>query len=613
MASKSTITIREFLNYTNINMQESMLPVSQDLANMLSTENNINDLDYVKKTKPCILSRDILGHLDDIRSSKLEELYNDQFYDIGFMKYLTDLTCPIFYPVDGEYNTTFVKTWLKNFKKIGAASAEGVAIQGSITDQQGEGLFVIKAPRSQNDDLAHEAVVGYALAPLRALIPNFSWVYGVLRCSIPLLTDGDKKLSSWCEDVENPVTYVVYEKIPGKNLKSFVKTCTADEFLCIYLQIIFSLIMAENYCGFTHYDLHYENIIVRPLTDYADIIYDLGNDVKVVLNTKYIATFIDYGFSRVEFDGRTSGRYGFEGFSIYGDKSYIMFDIFKVLCFCCSVLENGNHKAYDVSRDLLKFFTNENIHDFISELGGKNGIQYSLPYQLGFSINVNRLIEFIYSKFKLPFLKTIDEVFQGDNVLNCEYQICMSNSELDNIIHIDETKDINTIEAYYIAMKNGVVSMTQKQNFKKKFKDTLISEFYHNLRPKLKEIDAELRSTSVTMVFSNPKLAIINSKNNSILREFRYYVEHLMNIIAMYNDILYDYNMVIDVTKYLQLDPKDIIESRDRFVLSSKKYIMEYYDSLKLNVDNIRKLDIKDKWYKNILPTYIDSITILTE
>lgn len=608
-----SVTITEFLNYTNINMEESRLPSSVGLAETLSRENVKNDLEYTKKTKPCIISKSILKHLDDIRSSELQELYNDQFFDIGFMKYLTDLSCPIFYPVDGEHNTTFVKTWLKNFKKIGANSVEGVAIQGSITDEPNEGLFVIKAPRSQNDDLAHEAVVGYALAPLRALIPNFSWVYGVLRCSIPLLTDNDTKLSTWCEDVENPVTYVVYEKVPGVSLKTFIKTCTGEELLSIFLQIVFSLMMAENYCGFTHYDLHYENIIVRPLTEHADIIYDLGNGVKVALNTKYIATFIDYGFSRVEFDGRTSGRYGFEGFSIYGDKSFIMFDIFKVLCFCCSVLVDGNYKAYNMSRDLLSYFTKEDSLTFIGELGSKYGIQYSLPYQLDSRYSTTRLIEFVYSNFDLKFLKTMDEIFAGDNVLNCEYQLCMSQSELDDILHIDENKDFETIESYYIGMKNGIVSILQKQNFKKKFKDRLISEFYFNLRSKLREIDIELRSTAITMVFADSKLAAINSKNKSILREYRYYVEHIIDIIAMYNDIIHDYNMLIDVTKYLQLDPNDIIQTKERFIQSSRKYIMEYYDSLKTNLKYIKEVDISDKWYKAILPTYVNSITILTD
>lgn len=608
----SLMTTVDFLNYSNINIEESNLPISITTSNMLSKENIKNDLEYVKKTKPCIISKSVLGHLDDIRTSNLEELYNEQFFDIGFMKYLTDLTCPIFYPVDGEHNTTFVKTWLKNFKKIGANSAEGIALQGSITDDPNEGLFVIKAPRTQNDDLAHEAVVGYALAPLRSLIPNFSWVYGVLRCSIPLLTDGDKKLSSWCNDVENPVTYVVYEKIPGVNLRTFVKTCTEQEFLCILMQIIFSLIMAERYCGFTHYDLHYENIIVRPLKENADIIYDLGDDTKVVLNTKYIATFIDYGFSRVEFDGRTSGRYGFEGFSIYGDKSYIMFDIFKVLCFSCSVLINGNYKATNIALDLLRFFTNDDVRVFLAELGGKNGLQYSLPYQLGFSYTTKNLIKYIYSKFDISFMRTMEELFAGDNVLNCEYQLCMTNAELDKIIHIDENESFDSIESYYIAMKNGVINILQRQKFREKFKNSLISEFYYNLRPKLKEISAELKTTSVTMVFSNAKIAAVNSKNNSILREFRYYVEHIVDIIGMYNDIVHDYDMLIEVTKNLQLDPKDILESRERFVNSCRRYILEYYESLKLNLKYIKELNMKDKWYKTVLPTYVESINIAT-
>jgi hypothetical protein len=604
------ITTREFLWYTNLSFEEAENKTARDISKLLMLENNKKDLEYVKQVKPCLIRQNILEHLDDIRESNLMELYGDQFYDIGFMKYLTDLTCPIFYPIGGQHNTTMVKTWLKNFRKFGEPSVEGIAIEGSITNKN-EGLFVIKAPRDINDNLAHEAIVGYALAPLRASIPNFSWIYGVLRCSMPLLVDRDSKIASWCDDTSNPVTYVVYEKIPGVNFKKFIKTCSPEDFMNAYMQILYSLVMADNYCGFTHYDLHYENIIMRPLTEVSDIIYNDGNK-KVVISTKNIATFIDYGFSRVEFDGRTSGKYGFESFSIFGDKSYVMFDAFKILCFSCATMISNSSPAKDTGLKLLKFFIGEEDPiTFLLETGEKNKIMYSLPYQLGQDIYMHELIKYIdNSGLPLGFRKSLEDIFQGDNVLNCEYQNCMSSSTLDKILHIEDTEDFKDIRTYYVAMKNNVVSSEQRSKFKIRYKRELVREFYGELRTKLKEIDAELSTTAITMVFNNSAIAAINSKNQSILREYRKYVEHVIDIIAMYNDIVHDYDMLIEITDHLDLESEEIENARDEFVRSSKRSIMEYYDNLKLNMEFLRPLNLENNWYRKILPTYITSINI---
>jgi len=597
------ISATDILYYTNINVKDQ----KDNVSNLLSKENDMNDLEYVKKTKPCVISKDILGHLDSLRESDLLELYNDQFYDIGFMSYLTDLTCPIFYPVDGEQNTTFVKTWLNSFRKIGEASAEGIAIEGSITNKK-DGLFVIKAPRKHDDKLAHEAVVGYALAPLRAVIPNFSWVYGVLRCSIPVLTGPKDDIKTWCSDTD-PVTYVVYEKIPGVNLRKYMASCTGAEYLNAILQIIYSLVVAEMYCGFTHYDLHYENIIMRPLTEMSDIIYDVGNH-KIALSTRHIATFIDYGFSRVEFDGRTSGRYGFESFSIFGDRSYLMFDIFKLVSFCCLEATKKEYECKHIAKELLRFFTYDDIPTFLHQVGYGNGILFSLPYQIGNEINISDFISYIYEKFNPGFLKYPEQIPPGELVLNCEYQKCMTSNELDAILHIDSNDDYKDIQSYYIAMKNNIVNDRQRHVFREKIKREYIKTYYDVLRQKLKRLDELIKTTPITMAFNNPNIAIVNAKNQRILIEYRKYIEKVIAIVSEYNDIKNMFDILIEVSQDLSLRHDDIEESRENFVLSSKRKILEYIDNIKKNVASLSGSNIKDKWYSNILPTYISSLTL---
>jgi hypothetical protein len=125
--------------------------------------------------------REILGHLniDNIRDLPPLHKYDGQIACL-VQAILNRAEPANLFSLD---NRERLRTYITQLQQIGDPSIEGYALNANS-------LFVIKAPRNpQNDDILHEAVVGLQLNRLRELIPNFMYVYGLARCSPPVLED----------------------------------------------------------------------------------------------------------------------------------------------------------------------------------------------------------------------------------------------------------------------------------------------------------------------------------------------------------------------------------------------------------------------------------------
>lgn len=201
--------------------------------------------------------------------------------------------------------TRRVHQWLSSIKQVGNESVAGYALRTGIKPT--DDLFVIKAPRSPSiDDLIHEAAVGfYVTNPLREYLPNFVYTYSVFFCSPPALQD--RKALTWCSGSSNNVTYLVLENVRDSvSLGEFLLTCTGEEFIEIYIQVLNALNAAYKFRDFTHYDLHVYNVLIRQLNNIVSIPYygtmPLSHPPPRFITSKIIATIIDFGFSHFKYD-----------------------------------------------------------------------------------------------------------------------------------------------------------------------------------------------------------------------------------------------------------------------------------------------------------------------
>lgn len=306
---------------------------------------------------------------------------------------------------------------------------------GSAETNIGKDLFILKTSRNEkgNNMLIHEATIATLIInAMRMYIPNFAIVYGLFECAPPIFDE--KNVSTWCTDKRNQSPYVVYENIPHDvTFEQYCRRCTFKEFICAYLQLIHSLEFAYDYCGFTHYDAHGSNILMRKILapssdEKGSNIGSLASPMFIVPSSssavsaaaqsssavssaqsasvpdfwiKYpaplsqkelkdrwircpggkIPTFIDYGvaYIYVSIDSKAMhiGYPTSQDFR-YPDKSHPFHDLYKLLCFSIQYMaDSGNNECLKRTVPLLSFFNDVETYQQIIALQ-RNWI-YDLP------------------------------------------------------------------------------------------------------------------------------------------------------------------------------------------------------------------------------------------
>jgi hypothetical protein len=132
----------------------------------------------------------------------------------------------------------------------------------------------------------HEAFVGtHVLNQLSKFIPNFAYIFGLYK---------------------NKDTYnVATEFIRGETLNDYINSdrFSFREFLFIVLQLCLALQVAQNMCGFVHYDLSPWNIVLQRVDTVKTFDYILAHNRIIQIRTKIIPVIIDFGKSHVIYKG----------------------------------------------------------------------------------------------------------------------------------------------------------------------------------------------------------------------------------------------------------------------------------------------------------------------
>jgi serine/threonine protein kinase len=134
----------------------------------------------------------------------------------------------------------------------------------------------------------HEAFVGImSINKLLKFIPNFSYIFGLY------------------ENKEKKSYNVVSEFINGETLFDYINSAhfSVSEFIFIVLQLCLALEVAQNTCGFVHYDLTPWNIIIQRIDEPKLFDYILSHKRVVRVSTSCIPVIIDYGKSHVIHQG----------------------------------------------------------------------------------------------------------------------------------------------------------------------------------------------------------------------------------------------------------------------------------------------------------------------
>jgi len=285
-------------------------------------DENAKDKGFSKFTKESYENHDITKIYPgcDVNSNpQRSEIFKMDYRDLFNISQLEYLSCYIMIKYRNEIinKINAGEDWLYGMRSM---SRDSPVYTG---DEELGNYFIVKITDQKkihentkpSDEVIHEALIGIlGTNKMRSMIPNFSYVYGTF--TIP-------KCPSY---PDNTCNVTIYERIIGKVFKDFIKSCNFIEFINCILQVALSLLVSSRNIDFTHYDLHIENLVIKPLMEMINITYESYD-----LRTPFVATFIDYGSSYIKIGSESYGRGGMEYYGILPRESFWIMDVGKLI------------------------------------------------------------------------------------------------------------------------------------------------------------------------------------------------------------------------------------------------------------------------------------------
>ena len=202
------------------------------------------------------------------------------------------------------------------------------------------------------------------LNKLRYYLPNFMMTYGQFKCIKPSVSTEKIYFKKMFHPKGNYVNYTLYERIVGISLETYLTSYKLkyETFINCFVQLLFALEKAQEKCGFTHFDLHYDNIILKESNISEYDVYCNGVKYTVEIDD-YIPVIIDYGHACVKkYNGNTYRYIGYGDFPEHGMMNFIVpgYDMYKIMYFCIYKLyreiQNNSEKTSSESKKILNMF-----------------------------------------------------------------------------------------------------------------------------------------------------------------------------------------------------------------------------------------------------------------
>lgn len=166
--------------------------------------------------------------------------------------------------------TVNVPHWLDyDFKHFGTPSLTTQAQLGEVTlstikNTNIQVVVKINVSSDEEEMFIREADIGIRLGHATRSIPSFAKTMGALDCNVyqdPISKSFDFR--QMCVATGMPANYIFMELVKGTSFSKFVedRSTSQHRILCALGQLFLGLEYAKRKVGFTHYDLHLQNII----------------------------------------------------------------------------------------------------------------------------------------------------------------------------------------------------------------------------------------------------------------------------------------------------------------------------------------------------------------
>jgi hypothetical protein len=468
------------------------------------------------------------------------------------------------FSIGDKYLNLKIKNYIKDLRTIGAQSVNGYAFIANL--KNGSDFFVVKTSKYiENDsELIHELVVGlYGTNNLRAKIPNFAYVYGGFKCSPPYI-DKNGKVTSWCTSNKGKQNYIMYENINNSvTTSSFLETCSGEEFVNIYLQILYSLRTAQKDIDFTHYDLHYDNVLIKSTEgNKLNVIkYDTENGEEYI-TTNHVAIIIDYGYSHIKHENIHLGFNALKYIGISADESWIFYDLYKFLLFSMEIAKKYKNKdVFKAGRILFKFFnTSERLENAI-KIQREN--LYSFPkFDKTKQLNIDDFSNYIRNKTKFKSFSFKNgsnlEVFGQDSSKISKEEV-YHESGIDPDLPVKTTDDI--VKFFLMEKKfRNTLNENERYELTNNFKSKYPVAIY-NLVENIKSLIESINNNIKSITFKNKlEVTTVDEFDNKLSKDYDIFINTGDNFYQLLYNIIVFKNTYETYSKSFQFD-SDTVES----------------------------------------------------
>ena len=414
--------------------------------------------------------------LKNLNSEKLDML-NKKYLDGLEMK---EIKCLFNRIIINNIHKIKLNNIIHSIFKQNVITTQGNIYLSKIKNKQ----IIIKRSFKDNEEynfeLLKEYFIGIYLNNLRTIIPNFMFVFGIIDCN---KINSKSQLHKICRN--NNYNFLLLEKINGNTLKKhFIsENITLKLYKNLLCQLLIALEIAQKEYKYCHYDLHFNNIILRKKKHNYKVNI---NNLTYNIDTEYILNIIDYGHSSIEIKYNNKKKFiGGRHYKHAGIYPFLIpgFDMYKFLCFSLlNCIQNKNESTISIikyikkifikfykKKDPLNIFINnklieQNVYNFINNkhISSSNIMRYTPLSMLNFLYDNNMTNNIkVQNRIKFDII-----AFNKYNIYNDKVQIeiekmfdfIFSQKLLDSYIHRKYIKHISKL-----ILKNGRKYMSEKK------------------------------------------------------------------------------------------------------------------------------------------------------
>jgi serine/threonine protein kinase len=365
----------------------------------------------------------------------------------------------------------------------------------------------------------HEAFVGImSINKLLKFIPNFAYIFGLY------------------ENKEKGSYNLVSEFINGETLFNYINSdkFSVSEFIFIVLQLCLALEVAQNSCGFVHYDLTPWNIILKRTDEPKTFDYIISHKRVIRLRTSCIPVIIDFGKSHVIHEGIHHGFVNMFKMSTVQDIIILLVKSIDQIINKKKRLEENDRKNII---DLINFISNTRYCP--------KKFSYTDDYELReFLKNARKYSSLISDdKYELESRKPFDLVIHIKSMVNFTFP-----------------KIIGTVKDYQPSMDKGNGRQVFEFVFSKTDNERL--DTYVNVFSRLKKCTLPQSKNLFFIYYAAQSLENnLTSVRNNMLTFLKYLGKDSTYYEDIYNDVItfleHVYKKKIETTKEKDIDYAD--------------------------------------------------------